>query len=79
MNDPKETLAHAEKTAHTLANLGINLNLAPVVDLDAGETNPIIKGKKRSFSSDPEIVARHALEFCRAHRQHGTNKTQGEY
>lgn len=71
INDPKVTFAHAEKTARTLAGLGINLNLAPVVDLDATPDNPIIKGKKRSFSADPEIVARHALEFCRAHRQHG--------
>jgi beta-N-acetylhexosaminidase len=71
LNDPKETFAQAEKTARTLADLGINLNLAPVVDLDAAADNPIIKGKKRSFSSDPEIAARHALEFCRAHHQHG--------
>jgi beta-N-acetylhexosaminidase len=71
INDPKETFAQAEITARTLAGLGINLNLAPVVDLDAAEDNPVIKGKKRSFSSDPEIAARHAQEFCRAHRQHG--------
>jgi len=71
INDLKETFAQAEKTARTLADLGINLNLAPVVDLDAGPDNPIIKGKKRSFSSDPEIVACHALEFCRAHHKHG--------
>jgi beta-N-acetylhexosaminidase len=70
INDPKVTFAHAEKTAQTLAQAGINLNLAPVVDLDAGPENPIIKGKKRSFSSDPETVARHALEFCRAHHKH---------
>ena len=70
-NDPGQTFAHAEKTAGTLANVGINLNLAPVVDLDLGPDNPIIKGKKRSFSADPEIVARHAAEFCRAHRAQG--------
>ena len=71
INDPEQTFAQAEKTARTLADLGINLNLAPVVDLDAGPDNPIIKGKKRSFSADPEVVARHATEFCRAHHQHG--------
>lgn len=69
LNDLKETFAQAEKTARTLASLGINLNLAPVVDIDAGPDNPIIKGKKRSFSADPEIVASHATEFCRAHHQ----------
>jgi beta-N-acetylhexosaminidase len=70
INDPAQTFAHAEKTAQTLADLGINFNLAPVVDLDAAPDNPIIKGKKRSFSADPEIVARHAIEFCRAHHKH---------
>jgi len=71
MNDPARTFAEAEKIARTLAGLGINLNLAPVVDLDAGPDNPIIRGKKRSFGADPERVSRHAMEFARAHRQHG--------
>jgi beta-N-acetylhexosaminidase len=71
INQPNETFAHAERTALTLRDLGINLNLAPVVDLAAGADNPIISGKGRSFSADPEIVARHAMEFARAHRRHG--------
>jgi beta-N-acetylhexosaminidase len=70
-NDPDRTYAHAWLIAETLAGLGINLNLAPVVDLDANPDNPIIKGKKRSFAADPEVVARHALEFVRAHRERG--------
>jgi beta-N-acetylhexosaminidase len=70
-NDPQFTFSHAELIASTLAGLGINLNMAPVVDLDAHPDNPIIKGKKRSFHSDPEIVAQHAIEFARAHRKHG--------
>jgi beta-N-acetylhexosaminidase len=70
INDPAQTFAHAEQIARTLSELGINLNLAPVVDLDAHPDNPIIKGKKRSFSSDPEIVAKHAIEFAKAHRKH---------
>jgi len=71
MDDLAETFRHAAATAATLASLGINLNLAPVVDLDANPDNPIIKGKGRSFASDPEKVARHAAEFVRAHREHG--------
>lgn len=70
-NDLKFTYDHAAQIARTLAELGINLNLAPVVDLDANPDNPIIKGKKRSFHSDPEIAAQHAIEFARAHRDHG--------
>lgn len=71
INDPAETFRRAEQIATTLAGLGLNLNLAPVVDLDANPDNPIIKGKRRSFSADPEVVARHAAEFVRAHRAHG--------
>jgi beta-N-acetylhexosaminidase len=66
-----ETYAQAETIAKNLAALGINLNLAPVVDLDAHPDNPIIQGKGRSFSADPEAVARHAAAFVRAHRAHG--------
>jgi beta-N-acetylhexosaminidase len=68
---PEETFRHAEATARTLAALGFNLNLAPVVDLDAHPDNPVIKGKGRCFSGDPDVVARHAAEFVRAHRAHG--------
>ncbi|MEW6306233.1 MAG: glycoside hydrolase family 3 protein [Verrucomicrobiota bacterium] len=71
LNDPARTFAHAEVIASTLAGLGINLNLAPVVDLDANPNNPIISGKGRSFSADPRAVATHAAEFVRAHREHG--------
>ena len=71
LNRTDETYRHAAATAQTLAGLGLNLNLAPVVDLDAHPDNPIIKGKGRSFSSDPELVAKHAAEFVRAHRAHG--------
>ena len=70
LDQPAETHRHAAATARTLAELGLNLNLAPVVDLDANPDNPIIKGKGRSFSADPEAVARHAAEFVRAHREH---------
>ena len=71
IDDPAETYRRADQIARTLASLGINLNLAPVVDLDANPDNPIIKGKRRSFSADPEIVARHAAEFVQAHRACG--------
>jgi beta-N-acetylhexosaminidase len=71
LDQPTETYRQAELTAQTLAGLGFNWNLAPVVDLDAHPDNPIIKGKGRSFSADPEAVARHADEFVRAHRAHG--------
>jgi beta-N-acetylhexosaminidase len=41
-----------------LAALGINLNLAPAVDVNAVAGNPVIG--TRSFGADPDLVARHA-------------------
>ena len=71
IDDSASTSRHATAIAQTLAGVGLNLNLAPVVDLDAHPDNPIIKGKRRSFSADPEAVARHAADYIRAHRAHG--------
>ena len=70
-NDLGQTFVQASAIARNLAGLGINLNLAPVLDLDAKSEQSIISAKRRSFSSEAETVARHALEFCRAHREHG--------
>ena len=71
IDDSASTSRHATAIAQTLAGVGLNLNLAPVVDLDAHPDNPIIKGKRRSFSSDPAAVARHAADYIRAHRAQG--------
>ena len=71
LDDERETHRHAATTADTLRAAGFNLNLAPVVDLDANPDNPIIRGKRRSFSADPGVVARHAAAFVRAHRERG--------
>ncbi|HRE07855.1 MAG TPA: glycoside hydrolase family 3 protein [Opitutaceae bacterium] len=67
----EETTRQARITARTLASVGINFNLAPVVDLDANPNNPIIKGKRRCFSSDPDRTARHASAVVQAHRDEG--------
>lgn len=70
-DDEDFTRAESAATARTLGGLGINWNLAPVVDLDANPDNPIIKGKRRSFAADPAKVARHAAAFVAGHRDHG--------
>ncbi|MDR3351407.1 MAG: hypothetical protein LBN98_07205 [Prevotellaceae bacterium] len=54
------TAFYAAQTAGMLAELGINLNFAPCVDVDVNPGNPIIGQKERSFSADPEKVAEHA-------------------
>ncbi len=69
-NDPEITDSYAENTALILRNAGINVNLAPVVDVNLNPENPIIGGIGRSFSSNPHTVAKHAEIFIQAHHRH---------
>ena len=50
----------AQGLASTLGAVGINLNFAPVVDLNVNPTNPAIGALDRAFSADDVIVARDA-------------------
>lgn len=68
---PEATESAAGQTAGMLAGMGINLNLAPVVDLDLEPDNPIIGRYQRSFSADPAVVCRHAAAWINAHRRRG--------
>ncbi len=61
----------AQSTAAQLADLGINWNLAPVVDLATKEGSPSIGGLGRSFGAHPEEVTPRAAEVIRAHRAEG--------
>lgn len=71
IDDTDFTYEQATVMAQTLTELGINLNLAPVVDLNTNPDNPIIAKYERSFSADPEVVIRHALAFINAHHEQG--------
>ena len=68
-DDPAYTRAAADRIAATLAAAGINLNLAPVVDLNVNPQNPIIGALDRSFSADPDIVTSQAGAFVRGHHE----------
>lgn len=67
-NDLLLTAKQNASTAEQLATLGINLNLAPVVDVNTNPRNPIIGRYERSYSSDPLVVAEHAKTVIEAHR-----------
>ena len=64
------TRSAAGLTAEVLADVGIDMNLAPVVDL-LNPANLTVSARRRSFSSDPAKVTAHAREFILAHREHG--------
>jgi beta-N-acetylhexosaminidase len=49
--------------ASELRPLGIDINFAPVLDVDSNPANPVIGD--RSYSSDPQVVARLGVAFIR--------------
>ena len=61
----------AEVMAQTLEDMGINLDYAPVIDVNINPESPAIGKYGRSFSADPDVVVRSARIFTRALRAHG--------
>ena len=57
LNNNDSTKFYADRTAVTLKNLGINLNFAPVVDVNINPQSPAIGAIGRSFSANPQTVA----------------------
>lgn len=60
---PEGTKKIAEELGRELHDLGINMDLAPVVDVDVNPFNPAIGKLGRAFNTDPALVAAHALAF----------------
>ena len=63
VDDVSLTAAVHQALGQDLATLGINVNLAPSVDVNTAADNPVIG--IRSFGSDPDLVARHAAAAVR--------------
>ena len=59
----------AECTAEELSELGINMNLAPVADVNNNPANPVVG--IRSFGEDPHQVARLIAAAVRGYRADG--------
>ena len=72
---PAQTQSLAGASARQLSDLGINWNLAPVVDVNVFPESPAIGYWERSFSDDPDAVAEHAAAFARAHHDEGVVST----
>jgi beta-N-acetylhexosaminidase len=56
-------------TGRELKALGINMNLAPVVDVNNNPANPVIG--VRSFGEDPQLVARLGVAMVKGYRAAG--------
>jgi beta-N-acetylhexosaminidase len=61
----------ASTMGSTLADAGIDLDYAPVVDLNVNPHSPAIGGLDRSFSADPDVVVRMATVEIEALRRAG--------
>jgi beta-N-acetylhexosaminidase len=59
----------AMATGYELKGLGINMNLAPVVDVNNNPANPVIG--VRSFGEDPSLVARLGAAMVKGYRAAG--------
>jgi beta-N-acetylhexosaminidase len=68
---PREAFLLYLRMAGIVKELGINLNLAPVVDLDINPDSPAVGKMDRSFSANPDIVYTYARQFIVAHRKMG--------
>ena len=61
-----------------LAEIGVNLNFAPVVDLNKGVINPQDKFSliyRRAISADQDVVTKVALWYCQTLAEHGVRCT----
>jgi beta-N-acetylhexosaminidase len=63
----------AAATAVELKNLGINVNLAPVLDVNNNPANPVIG--VRSFGEDPELVAELGAAYIKGLQSEGVTAT----
>jgi len=62
--DTKTTYDVAYDLGNRLSDLGINVDFAPLLDVNVNPKSPAIGAKDRSFSSDPKIVTEHGRAFA---------------
>lgn len=70
-NDFVLTELEARRIGAMLRAVGINWNLAPVVDVGYNPANPVIVGAARSFGANPLQVTEHARAFVQGLRAEG--------
>jgi beta-N-acetylhexosaminidase len=81
-SDPAEQLLairqYAGRQGRELASLGVNLNFAPVVDLNHGIQNPedrLTRISSRAISADPDVVTQVADLYCATLKMNGVHCT----
>jgi len=69
--DQSQIKSTYKKMSKELKSVGINYDLAPVVDLDINKKNHVIHGLGRSFGKSPKLVAKYASTFIDAMHSNG--------
>ncbi len=64
------TMFYAQQIAQELSQCGVTLNLAPVLDVHL-DNNPHLGHYKRCFSTDVDVITRHATWMIDAHHSQG--------
>lgn len=72
-DDAELTREVARATARGLRSTGINVDFAPVADLNVNPLNPVIAD--RAFGTDPEAVSRHVSAFVTGLQDEGVAAT----
>ena len=73
--EPSATGEIAQRLGKELHGVGINVDFAPVADVDANANNPVIGKLGRSFASDAGQVATHVEAFANGLAQAGVIPT----
>jgi len=73
VDDTELTRAVAEATGHGLRSVGIDIDFAPVADVNSNPANPVIAD--RAFGSHPHHVARHVAAFVEGLQNAGVAAT----
>ncbi|WP_436514411.1 glycoside hydrolase family 3 protein [Ekhidna sp. To15] len=71
MNNMDSTRYYSSQTASILSSFGINMNYAPVVDVNINARNPVIGRLERSYSEDYHEVIQQAYEVIKQHDRKG--------
>lgn len=69
LNNLDSTKFYADQTAALLDTFGINMNYAPVVDINLNTKNPVIGKLERSFSSEYQEVINQAYQVIASHNE----------
>ncbi|MDF2535049.1 MAG: hypothetical protein K0R18_1208 [Bacillales bacterium] len=72
-NDPNQAFCSGKVIGEELNSLGINLNFAPVLDVNVNPFNPVIG--VRSFGGDPQLVAKMGVSYINGLHDGGTAST----